>query len=73
MACNDFYENSKVNIYEYFVYHKIGKEKAHIYLILEDVWIIKLLFKECIIKCQYDKKYEHSKKKTKHVIYYNKK
>jgi hypothetical protein len=25
------------------------------------------------MKCEYDKKYEVSKKKTKHIIYYNKK
>ena len=71
-ACNDFYADSKVNIYEYFYNNKIEKEKAHVYLILEDIWIIKLLF-DGFMKCQYDKTYETTKKKTKHVIYYNKK
>ena len=43
MACNDFYADSKANIYEYLYNNRIEKEKAHVYLILENVRIIKII------------------------------
>jgi len=71
MACNDFYNNKDVNIYQYFWTNKINTFKAFLVLCLEDVWIIRLLF-ENSIKSSYDKKYEVSKKKTTHIIITNK-
>ena len=70
MSCNDFYLQSNANIYEYLSLNKISNEKAEIYLILENVWIIKLLFKD-LIKYEYDKKYAGHRKST-HLIIYNK-
>jgi site-specific DNA-adenine methylase len=73
-SCNDFYLNKDVNIYEYI--YKIKDSlltlKSTILLCLEDIWIIRLLFdnlKECFIT--YDKIYQVSKKKTTHIIIYN--
>jgi len=72
MSCNDFYLQSNANVYEYLSLNKISNEKAEIYLILENVWIIKLLFKD-LIKYEYDKKYTgYNKRKTTHLIIYNK-
>lgn len=68
---NDFYVNRSLNVYEYFFNNKIELFKSHIYLILEDIWIIKLLFQNNNIINSYDKKYELSKKKTTHIIIYN--
>lgn len=68
---NDFYYDAELNIYEYLYNNDIGKEKAKIYLILEDIWIIKLLFKKYIIH-RYEKKYETTKKQTNHLIISNK-
>lgn len=70
-TCNDFYKNKDVNIYEYLYDHNIKNEKAKIYLILENIWIIKLLFKD-LVKSTYDKIYQTSKKNTNHIIVYNK-
>ena len=66
-SCNTMYQIPNGNIYEYLYNNDINKEKARIYLILEDNWIIKLLFKNCEIKT-YEKKYSLSKKKTQHNI-----
>ena len=72
MSCNDFYLQSNANVYEYLSLNKISNEKAEIYLILENVWIIKLLFED-LIKYEYAKKYTgHNKRKTTHLIIYNK-
>lgn len=68
---NDFYVNKTLNVYEYFFNNKIETFKSHIYLILEDIWVIKLLFEKNKIINSYDKKYELSKKKTTHIIIYN--
>lgn len=70
--CNDFYLNTDINIYEYLFNNNISKEKAKIYLILENNWIIKLLFKNNNILLEYDKKYQTTKKNTSHIIIYNK-
>ena len=69
-ACNDFYNDSKVNIYEYLYFNQIRDMKAKVYLILENNWIIQLLFKDNE-KIEYDKFYQPSKKKTTHLIIKN--
>lgn len=72
-ACNDFYLDSKVNVYEYLFNNPIENEKAQIVLILENMWIIKLLFKNIENKFEYDKKYSNQKsRKTTHIIISNK-
>ena len=48
---NDFYYD--MNIYEYLCNNNITKEKAKIYLILENIWIIKLLFQTNNILFEY--------------------
>ncbi len=70
ISYNGCYENIDANIYEYLCNNRIDKEKSKIFLILEDIWIIKLLFKDNI-KFSYDKKYETTKKKTQHLIISN--
>ena len=67
---NSFYVNPNFNIYEYLYKNNMKKEKAKIYLILEDIWIIKVLFDKYKL-LSYDKMYSHNNsKKTKHSIYY---
>lgn len=68
---NDFYLEKTLNVYEYFYENKIENFKSNIYLILEDIWIIKLLFNNNKIIKIYNKKYEISKKKTSHIIIKN--
>lgn len=70
-TCNDSYEKANLNIYEYLYYNKFNKCKAKIYLILEDNWIIKLIFNNFIIE-ENNKTYQTNKKKTKHLTIYNK-
>ena len=70
-TCNDFYLNHSMNIYEYLYHNKINTMKAKIYLILEKMWIINMLFLENN-KIEYNKNYTGmSKKKTIHVIIKN--
>ena len=69
-VCNDFYHDSKTNVYEYIYNNPINKSKAKIIFILEDNWIIKLLFKN-YVKNTYEKLYQTSKKKTNHLIINN--
>lgn len=68
---NDFYTNRTLNVYEYFYNNKIENFECKIYLILEDIWVIKLLFQNNKIMDTYGKKYELSKRKTNHIIIYN--
>jgi len=70
-TCNDFYLNKDVNIYEYLYNNDIKNEKARIYLILENMWIINLLFKRNKIIDEYSKTYQTSKKKTSHILITN--
>jgi site-specific DNA-adenine methylase len=70
LSCNALYENASGNIYEYLYNNNISNYSAKIYLILEDVWIIKLLFKEQIKKI-YNKHYEMSRRNTNHIIISN--
>jgi len=72
MACNDFYSDKKLNMYQYFYDNKIENNKAHIYLILEDHWMLRLLFANNNILLKYAKTYQISKKVTNHIIIYNK-
>jgi len=71
---NTWYNNGgelgNMNIYEYLYNNPIIKQKAKIYLILENNWIIKLLFKKNIID-QFNKLYQPSKKSTTHLIISN--
>ena len=70
-ACNAFYYDSKLNIYEYLYYNPIDKMKAYIVLCLEDNWIVKLFFNQ-FVKSSYDKQYEvGNRKKTTHLIITN--
>ncbi len=59
-----------MNIYEYLYNNQITKQKAKIYLILENMWIIKLLFNNLIID-EFNKLYQPSKKFTSHFIISN--
>jgi hypothetical protein len=70
-TCNDFYYDHNMNIYEYLYHNNITNENAKIYLILENIWIIKLLFQNNFILFEYDKTYEASKKKTTHIVISN--
>ena len=68
---NGFYngDNQKqVNIYEYLYYNNINNFNSNIYLILENTWIIKMLFESNNIISTYYKKYEISKNQTCHII-----
>ena len=44
VSCNDFYKDSKVNIYEYLFNNKIENMNSSLLLCLEKNWIIELLF-----------------------------
>jgi site-specific DNA-adenine methylase len=68
--CNDFYDGSNSNIYEYLSNNEIKKFKCKMLIVLSDNWIIRLLFKK-YIKVIYEKKYEVSKKKINHLIITN--
>jgi len=70
-ACNCFYIDESMNIYEHLNDNNINECKAKIYLILENQWIIKLLFKTNNILFEYDKKYEITRRKTTHILISN--
>lgn len=70
-SCNSFYMDDSMNIYEYLNNNNIKNEKAKIYLVLENQWIMKLLFKTNNILFQYDKQYELTKRKTSHILISN--
>lgn len=72
-ACNSFYLDDSMNIYEHLNDNNITNEKAKIYLILENQWIIKLLFRTNNTLFQYDKQYALSKRKTTHLLISNEK
>jgi len=69
---NDFYLDSSTNIYEYLCNNNIKNMNSFIILVLEDNWIIKLLFRHHTF-ITYDKLYQTSKKQTKHLIINNSK
>lgn len=72
-TCNQFYSNASLNVYEYFFHNKPSEHKCKMVFALEDIWIIKLLFKDyaegAIVK---EKNYQPSKKKTSHIYFKNK-
>jgi site-specific DNA-adenine methylase len=65
-----------INVYKYFYENNINDYKSHIVFILEDTWIIQLLF-NANIKTTYDKSYSCgnlrncNKRKTTHIIISN--
>lgn len=67
-TCNDFYENKNMNIYEWLYYNDINSFNCYPVLILENIWINKLLFARNLILEPYSKTYQTSKKKTEHII-----
>jgi site-specific DNA-adenine methylase len=72
-TCNSFYcDEQSINIYEYLYDNDLTKEKALILLVLEENWIVKLLFKK-YVSVRYSKLYQHTKKKTFHMLIVNKK
>jgi len=68
---NGMYTNPDLNIYEYLSNNDIKFQDSNIYLILEDIWMIRLLFKGNKFLLSYDKQYEESKKQTTHIIISN--
>ena len=70
-SCNTLYNHKYTNIYEYICSNKIQNEKAFIVLILENNWIIQLLFNDIKNKIIYDKKYMMNQRETKHIIIMN--
>lgn len=82
-SCNEMYNlnmgyKENINIYEYMFNNNINDFKSKIIFILEDIWIIKILFKDNI-KESYKKTYQMNnimggkggKKKTNHLIISN--
>jgi len=69
-SCNDFYKCPSVKVYEYLNKNNIKDFKSKIILCLEDMWIIRLLFKEYAF-ISYSKKYETTHKTTTHCIIKN--
>jgi hypothetical protein len=65
--CNDFYRDKDVNIFEYFFNNKLNSFDTKIMIIVSDVWIMKLLFKD-YIKNVYPKTYIRSKKNVNHLL-----
>ena len=65
-----FYSNSRSNIYEYLYANNIKNISCFIISVLEDNWIIKLLFKDDI-KQSYNKLYQESKQHTNHLLIAN--
>jgi len=70
LSYNMFYENFNTNIYQFFANNNIKLFKAKLIFILENNWIIKLLFKD-EKSYIYDKFYHISKKQIKHIIITN--
>ena len=65
---NGFYNDASLNVYEWLYHNNINKWKSTPILILENIWINKLLFQENTISEPYGKTYQGSKKKTEHII-----
>lgn len=72
-SCNDFYNKSDCNIYEWVFNNKVSllDSRNKILFILENIWIIKLLLRDFNILLEYDKQYQITKKKTTHIVYSN--
>jgi site-specific DNA-adenine methylase len=67
-TCNSFYANTDMNIYEWLYKNNINTFQAEVVLILENIWINKLLFQSNNVSEPYSKNYQFSKKKTTHII-----
>jgi site-specific DNA-adenine methylase len=67
-----FYQSNDNEIYSYFTNNPIKKNKASTYVIVDDNWIMRIVFKDCNILSVYDKKYQIVHKKVKHIIFSNK-
>ena len=65
---NSWYSTHDMNIYEYLYNNNINTFDCKIYLILEKIWIIELLFKSNNIISNYNKLYVPGNKKTNHII-----
>jgi hypothetical protein len=64
---NTFYkEVGQLNIYEYI--HYLRNFQCRVILCLEDHWMIQLMFNGRSTTIMYDKKYEFTKRKTKHCL-----
>lgn len=73
MNCdNSFYLSPDVNIYEYLHNNNIDNEDSKIILVLENNWIINMMFKKNVIS-EYNKFYQVSKKQTSHIVIANNK
>lgn len=71
LANNVLYQSPDSSVYEYFYRNKINSFPSYIVFILEDMWIIRLLFGDFIIKT-YGKHYKCVKKRsTSHLIISN--
>jgi hypothetical protein len=70
LSYNMFYQDFNTNVYEFFSNNNIKHFKAKLVFILENNWIIKLLFQN-VNTFIYDKEYQVSKKKTNHIIITN--
>ena len=72
-SCNDFYVNPSLNIYEYLYNNEIQLSNSIFIFCLENIWIVKMLFKKYKLLTIYDKKYSNqNSKKTSHAVYSNK-
>lgn len=82
LSMNSFYneeftENNKhkkyLNVYEYLYNNNIKKFNSNIFLVLEDIWIVRLLFDQFKNNfIQYKKKYQTSKRDSYHLLIKNK-
>jgi site-specific DNA-adenine methylase len=72
LSDNTLYKTPNIDIYKYLFHNNFKNEESQIILVLEYMWIISLLFKDCNIYL-YDKRYQMAKKKrTQHAIIKNK-
>lgn len=69
-TCNETYGTAKLNIYEWLSQNNINNSNNKYLIILEDNWIIRLLFPNNI-KSSYGKLYQPTKNKTNHLIINN--
>lgn len=66
-----FYKSTDNSIYTYFANNLISNNKASTYVIVDDNWIMRIVFKDCNILFLYDKKYEIVHRKVSHIIFSN--
>ena len=75
MTCNTFYSDCNASNLYACLFNRTFNYKCKIMLILENMWINKMLFKELndifYIKEEYNKTYQMSKNKTTHIIICN--